>query len=266
MMGSPLPPSADALYQRASAAWPTVALAREDFLAHLQARGAQADGPQALHAGDLYLACACARGLPEALALFERHHLPAARHSLERRGLEADVVDEALQRLRERLLVSREEAPPRVAEYDGRGPLEAWVRTVALRLALTELRERAARPVVNLESRLLPAQDPSFEALKHRHRADFEAALRAALASLEPQERAILRLHMVEGVGVEDIGRVHGVSRATMTRWLKAARDTLAARARAELHHRLRVDSSELHSLVHSLLDQMDDSVRGLLR
>jgi len=265
-MGSPLPPSADVLYQRASAAWPTVALAREDFLAHFQARGARVDGPQALHAADLYLACACARGVPEALALFERYHLSAARQALGRRGLEADVVDEALQRLRERLLVPREGAPPRVAEYDGRGPLDAWVRTVALRLALTELRERAARPAANLDSQLLPAQEASFEALKDRHRADFEAALRSALASLEPQDRAILRLHLVEGVGVEDVGRVHGVSRATMTRWLKSARDTLAARVRAELHHRLRVDSSELHSLAHSLLDHLDDSVKGLLR
>ncbi|MFP2905630.1 sigma-70 family RNA polymerase sigma factor, partial [Pyxidicoccus sp. 3LFB2] len=105
-----------------------------------------------------------------------------------------------------------------MAEYDGRGPLVAWVRTVALRLALTELRERAVRPAGDVESRLLPAVDASFEALKHRHREDFEAALRAALAALEPRERAILRLHLVEGVGVEDIGRVHGVSRATMTR------------------------------------------------
>jgi RNA polymerase sigma-70 factor (ECF subfamily) len=257
-------PSAESLYPRASAAWPTVALAREDFLAHLQARGA--DGAQALHAEDLYLACACAKGLPEALALFERHHLPAARQALGRRGLAADVVDEALQRLRERLLVAREGAPPRVAEYDGRGPLEAWVRTVALRLALTELRERAARPAADLESRLLPAEDASFEALKHRHREDFEAAVRAALAALEPKDRAILRLHLVEGVGVEDIGRVHGVSRATMTRWLKAARDMLEARARAELHQRLGVADSELHSLARSLLDQLDVSVRGLLR
>lgn len=261
----PPPSPAEALYLRARTTWPGVELAREDFLAHLQAREGQGAGA-VVHGEDLYLACACARGLPAALALFERHHLPSARQALARRGLAPDVVDEALQRVRERLLMPRGEQPPRLAEYDGRGPLEAWVRTVALRLALTELRERAARPAEPLGTALLPAQDASFAALKHRHHEALEASIAAALASLEPRERTLLRLHLVEGVGVEDIGRVHGVSRATMTRWLKAARDTLSERTHAELRQRLQVEDSELHSLALTLLSGLDLSVRHLLR
>ncbi|RKH50516.1 sigma-70 family RNA polymerase sigma factor [Corallococcus llansteffanensis] len=263
-MEPPAPP--DAVYLQARAAWPGVVLAREDFLAHLAARAASSGGAQAPHVEDLYLACACAKGLPPALAHFERLHLPAARHALARRGLSPDVVDEALQRLRERLLLARPDGPPRVAEYDGRGPLEAWVRTVALRLAMTELRERAMRPAEALIPALMPPDDASFAALKHRHHADIEASIAAALASLEPRQRTFLRLHLVENVGVEDIGKVHGVSRATMTRWLKAARDTLAERTHAELRRRLNVGESELHSLAHSLLSGLDLSVRHLLR
>ncbi|WP_375757907.1 sigma-70 family RNA polymerase sigma factor [Corallococcus exercitus] len=257
---------ADAIYLRARAAWPGVELPREDFLAHLAARTAASGGAPVAHAEDLFLACACARGVPAALAHFERQHLPAARMALGRRGIAPDVVDEALQRLRERLLLPRPDGPPRLAEYDGRGPLEAWVRTVALRLAMTELRERATRPVEALLPTLLPSEDPSFAALKHRHHADIEASIAAALASLEPRQRTFLRLHLVENVGVEDIGRVHGVSRATMTRWLKAARDTLAERTHAELRRRLNVDEPELHSLAQSLLSGLDLSVRHLLR
>ncbi|MHA7629570.1 sigma-70 family RNA polymerase sigma factor [Corallococcus sp. M7] len=257
---------ADAVYLRARAAWPGVELSREDFLAHLAARTTAAGGAPLPHAEDLFLACACARGLPTALAHFERQHIPAARQALARRGIAPDVVDEALQRLRERLLLHRPDGPPRMAEYDGRGPLEAWVRTVALRLAMTELRERAARPAEALLPTLLPAGDASFAALKHRHHADIEAAIASALASLEPRQRTILRLHLVENVGVEDIGRVHGVSRATMTRWLKDARDTLAERTHAELRRRLDVDAPELHSLALSLLSGLDLSVRHLLR
>ncbi|NTX61739.1 sigma-70 family RNA polymerase sigma factor [Myxococcus sp. CA051A] len=254
-------PDEDA-YLRARAAWPGVVLERGVFLAHLSARGGT---DPVRHVEDLYLACACARGLPAALALFERRLLPAARQALARRNMVPDVVDEAMQRLRERLLLAREDAPPRLAEYDGRGPLETWVRTVALRLALTELRERAARPIA-LEEALLPVQDASFAALKHRHHADIEASIASALASMELRERAFLRLHLVENVGVEDIGRVHGVSRATMTRWLKAARDTLTERTHAELRRRLKVDASELESLARTLLSGLDLSVRHLLR
>ncbi len=262
----PSPASADeAVYLQARAAWPGVELTCEDFLAHVRARSEAGAIPA--HAEDLYLACACARGLPAALALFERQLLPGARQALARRGLAPDVVDEALQRVRERLLVARGTHPPRVAEYDGRGALGAWVRTVALRVALTELRERAARPVEPLGSALLPARDASFAALKHRHHEDLEAAISAALASLEPRERAVLRLHLVEGVGVEDIGRVHGVSRATMTRWLKAARDTLAERTHDELRRRLQVDDDdELQSLARTLLSGLELSARHLLR
>ncbi|MBN8227226.1 sigma-70 family RNA polymerase sigma factor [Corallococcus macrosporus] len=257
---------ADASYLRARAAWPGVALSREDFLAHLAARSVASGGAPVSHGEDLFLACACAKGLPEALAHFERLLVPAARQALGRRGLAQDVVDEALQRLRERLLLPRADGPPRLAEYDGRGPLEAWVRTVALRLAMTELRERAARPSEALLPTLLPAEDPSFAALKHRHHADIEAAIASALASLEPRQRTLLRLHLVQNVGVEDIGRVHGVSRATMTRWLKDARDTLAERTHAELRRRLNVEDPDLHSLARSLLSGLDLSVRHLLR
>ena len=244
-------------------------MAQEDFLAHLAARAGAGGGAPAVPAyvEDLYLACACARGLPEALARFERDLLPPARQALARRGMAADVVDEAMQRLRERLLLPRPDAPPRMAEYDGRGPLDAWVRTVALRLALTELRERAARPAADaLGLALLPTDDASFAALKHRHHTDLEAAIAAALAALEPRERAFLRLHLVENVGVEDIGRVYGVSRATMTRWLKAARDTFTRRVHEELRRRLKVEDSELDSLLRTLLSGLELSVRRLLR
>ncbi|WP_426754007.1 sigma-70 family RNA polymerase sigma factor [Myxococcus sp. Y35] len=265
-----LPPaSREGLYLRARSAWPGVVLAQEDFLAHLAARTAAGGEAQAVPAyvEDLYLACACARGQPEALAHFERRLLPPARQALARRGMAADVVDEAMQRVRERLLLPRRDAPPRMAEYDGRGPLEAWVRTVALRLALTELRERAARPPLEaLGLALLPTDGASFAALKHRHHADLDAAIAAALAALEPRERAFLRLHLVENVGVEDIGRVYGVSRATMTRWLKAARDTFRRRAHEELRHRLKVEDSELDSLMQTLLSGLELSMRRLLR
>ncbi|GEN08644.1 hypothetical protein MFU01_36810 [Myxococcus fulvus] len=261
------PPRPDEdLFHRASSAWPGVVLERDVFLAHLRARHGEAPSSTACHVEDLYLACACARGLPAALVLFERRLLPAARQALARRRMAPDVVDEAMQRLRERLLLPREGAPPRLAEYDGRGPLEAWVRTVALRLALTELRERAAHPVA-LGDALLPVQEASFAALKHRHHPDVEAAIAAALASMEPRERAFLRLHLVEDVGVEDIGRLHGVSRATMTRWLKAARDTLTERTHEELRRRLQVhDPEELDSLARTLLSGLELSVRNLLR
>jgi RNA polymerase sigma-70 factor (ECF subfamily) len=256
-------PALSALFTQAQGAHPQVVLSFEDFLAHAQARSFDAQGPQAAHAPDFFLACACAQGDRAALATLERHVLPAARDALLRRNIAPSMVDEVLQQLRERLLVPRGSTPAKIAEYDGRGPLVAWVRTAAVRLALSEL--RSTRPSEELISAVVPAHHPELGGLREHHRAEFKAALESAFSSLEVRERTILRLHLLEGVGVEDIGRIHGVSRATMTRWLKAARDTLFERTREGLRTRLQLEDSEFQSLARTLLSQVDLSVRRLL-
>ncbi|MFP2913286.1 transcriptional regulator, partial [Pyxidicoccus sp. 3LFB2] len=76
------------LYATGRQAWPTVPLAEEDFLRHLAERVPPGERPAKVlaevHAADLYLACACARGTPSAHAALERHVLPKAAASVAR--------------------------------------------------------------------------------------------------------------------------------------------------------------------------------------
>src|SRR5437660_1544495 len=51
-------------------------------------------------------------------------------------------ADEALQVVREHLLVAKDGAPGRIAEYRGEGPLEGWLRVAAVRAALRLQRQR----------------------------------------------------------------------------------------------------------------------------
>src|SRR5690606_1261442 len=235
------------------------------FAAHARERGHTAPSTLEANAADFFLAFACGQSLPQALQLLEQQYLPRAREALLRRGTPHAQVDEVLQNLRERLLVARDGARPRIADYDGRGPLTAWLRTSAVRLALNSVRGAAARPPESLVSGLVAPDDLELQALKGQHREAFAKALTEAFGELESRDRGLLRMHLLDGVTSEQLARVHGVSRATITRWLKSARDTLFERTRNRLREQLGMSEEDFAQLVPQLLSQLDLSVRRLL-
>jgi RNA polymerase sigma-70 factor (ECF subfamily) len=63
------------------------------------------------------------------------------------------------------------------------------------------------------------AESTSRDYLKERHRADFLQAF----AELTRQERNLLRLHLLEGLTLEQLGGHHRVHRTTVARWLDTA-------------------------------------------
>ncbi len=195
------------LLDRCHAAWPDLDLPAPVFLQHIAGLiGGGEAGPalDALHAEDLYLACACAQGLPAACAAFDQQCLAQVPAWLSGRvppGVLAALAEEVQQALRERLLVAGPGAAPRIARYGGRGRLAAWVRISALRMAVdlgrargerfTEAREPAALDLLGA------APDPELDLMKARYRDDFEGAFRDALLALSAEQRNLLRLHLV---------------------------------------------------------------------
>ncbi|WP_342377710.1 sigma-70 family RNA polymerase sigma factor [Myxococcus stipitatus] len=251
--------------------WPEVALAEEDFLQHLAQRLVPGDvsswTSEAIPAADLYLACACARGLPAAHAALERHFLSKVARAVTRvRGGGVDA-EEVLQQLRQRLLASEGNAEPRIAEYRGTAPLSAWLRAAAVRTALNLQRAegRRARVEQEVEGAVLGG-DVELDYLRRRHHQDFREALAAAVASLSPRERTVLRLHVVEGVNLERIGAMYRAHKSTVSRWVAHARQTLLSRVREQLAERLRLSVGELDSLMLAVGGQLDLSLPGLLR
>ena len=76
--------------------------------------------------------------------------------ALTRLGREPMFVDEVRQVLRTKLLVG-DGAPPKIADYSGRGPLDGWVRAAAVRAAI-DLKRRekeVGNRVSFLQSQLL---------------------------------------------------------------------------------------------------------------
>ena len=259
-------------FARGRAAFPNLLLDEPAFAIHLRrilGEDAGAADLRALEIEDLFLACACATGLPGAAGVFAARHGATLRAAAARIVRDADAK-EIEQRLLHDLLVGSVTAPPKLSSYAGRSPLERWLGVVAQREALVWLRENRAearaRDAVAAEPAPGGNTHPEVAFLKERYRGDFERALREALRRVADQERVFLRLHIVNGLTVEAIGKMYGFSQATASRRLAAARETLLADVKATLAGRLGAESEEVASLARLVASGLDVSLSALLR
>jgi RNA polymerase sigma-70 factor (ECF subfamily) len=252
--------------------WPSVRLAPERFAAHLAERlPPRADLAKlaALQAADLYLACACLEGDRAALAELERGALEGAAAAASRVDKSPAFTDEVKQALRQRLL-SPEDGRPRLLEYEGRAPLRTWLRAAAMRTALNLTRGQQPGSATGdgdeaLQNVATGRLDPELDYVRRKYRPQFVAAFRDAMKSLDPRERTVLRLHLVEGAGVEGIAKYYRVHRTTVTRWMATARAQLVATTRRLLTERLNLTGNEVESLVRSLGSRLDFSISQVL-
>lgn len=257
------------LAARGSRAWPQFSVRLPRFAAHLErtAGGAVREALAALAIEDLYLACACLEGLPEALAALERTHLGPLERTLSRLNVASDLVQECVQILRGRLLFGEGERRPLLAEYAGRGSLKSWLTVTATRDILA-FQARQAREV-SLGTWDLPHQEvaggPELAALRLRFQQDFPAAFRAALASLTPRQRNLLRYAYQERLSIDRLGAIYGTHRATAARWLSAARESLAAGVRQRLGASFGMGDEECASLLRLVVSALDASLPGAL-
>lgn len=256
----------DELLDTAQRAWPGLALDAAVFRAHLAEKldGVPAD---ALHVGDLFLACACARGMPGALEVLDAQVWPQVLRSVRRFDPSGELGREVVQILRERILVRREDGPPRIADYSGRGPLAAWLSAAAVRVAI-DLRGRHENAPADGEGHdaALASADPELDFIKDRYRDEFNRAFRGALAGMEPDERTLLRLYVLDRLTVDELARMHGTHKSTISRRLSKVREALLERTRRALAGALAVDPTEVQSLIRLLRSQIDVSLRRFLR
>ncbi len=96
--------------------------------------------------------------------------------------------------------------PEALGRYQEQGRFEAWLRRIAIRLALIRIRSRTRRREVGLEGpddALSSGTSPQGESLH----------LWLALEHLPEDQRAIVVLRVVEGYCHEEIGALLGISR-----------------------------------------------------
>jgi len=231
-----------------------------DTVAHVDA--AIEAGASPARAADLALAFAVASGDPVAARRFDAHvgdELATAVRAVDR---DPGFVDEICRRTRGRL-VTGDRGAPRIAGYRGARPLRAWAAIAAQRDALRAKREpRPDRAAGDVLADLVDREpDPELRELRGRYRAEVRAALTAAIAGLSDRARAVLRLRFVDGLELAELGRLYRVHESTAARWVTAARDDVAAQARA----RLEIASATVDAIARMVHSQLDLCIARLL-
>ncbi len=261
--------TAETWVARGRHAWPRFALDPLRFADYVNARlrrDEAAASPAPLHIEDLYLACACVDGLPVAHRAFDERHLALVPRHLGRIDRTFAVVDEVRQLLRERLLVATAEAPPRLASYSGRGPLGAWVKVAAVRLALNLRRARGDSPPISDPDAAIVTVTPEMLLAQRRFRPQFDRALADAMSRLSAADRQLLRFHVVDGLSLAEIGALRDLDKATISRRLAAARAQLQRATHDHLRRQLGSAHPDVDSLIRLLHSQLGDvSVARLL-
>jgi RNA polymerase sigma-70 factor (ECF subfamily) len=251
------------------AVWPDFALTAKDLVSFV-ARQLTPDLAEAaldgLRPADLYLACACAKGITAAINAFDRDFMREVDIALARMRIGPPRLSDVKQLVRQRLFVGggTTGAPTsagKIAEYGGRGDLRRWVRSVAVRTCLNELRKGKREILVDDENMIaqhaIAADDPEIEYMKRTYSNEFKACFAQALGVLGPREQTLLRYHHVDGLNIDEIGAIYRVHRVTAFRWIEKAKDQLVKTTLDNLRNKLKLPANELDSILKLIRSQI---------
>ena len=134
------------LVETGRAAWPGLDVSPAVFVGYAAARIPRSrvdlgEAITSLRAGDLYLACGCARGDPKALAAFDDSFREVCLAMARRVRSPALSPEDAVQRIWKKLFVPSGEREPKIALYGGRGALKNWLRATVARALIDMARE-----------------------------------------------------------------------------------------------------------------------------
>lgn len=215
---------------------------------------------------ELYLVCACLLGVPAAIKILELEYIEPV---LAASGARTVNRDDLRQTVLERLLSRRHDGSMRLEGFSARSSLRTWLRVVAKRSQLNLVRAQAGEPRLNiedtLETRLVAVgSDPELDYLRLRYAHEFSRAFRASMRGLDSRDKLMLRMHLVEGAGGNQVASILGVNRATIVRWMADVRKKLLAATRRQFEQELCLSRTEFESVVRVALRQIDLSLSAL--
>jgi RNA polymerase sigma-70 factor (ECF subfamily) len=258
-----------AIVAEGRAAWPELVIDANmvvEFVARQATPELAETALDGLRPADLYLACACAKQVPGAIAAFDRDYMREVDIALSRMRVGPPRLADVKQLVRQRLFVGggtggQPTSPGKIAEYGGRGDLRRWVRSVAVRTCLNELR-RGKREILIDDDQLIAqhaiaADDPEVEYMKRMYATEFKAAFGDALSQLGAREQTLLRYHHVDGLNIDEIGAIYRIHRVTAFRWLEKAKELLVRSTLEALRVRLKLPANELDSVLRMIRSQI---------
>lgn len=257
-------------WSTARAAHPSITLSPNVFGAHLATclRGPDFDRDlAALHVADVYLACGCVNGDESALETLDRVHLSRVGEWIAHVGGTSSFVDDVRQDIAQQLILGTGASGPKLRGYTGHGALGAFIRVMATRLAQKRKKRQSERAHDEPDAAIAaPDLDPELALLKRRFAKEFAEAFAAVLASLEIDERNVLKLHYLDGLSIDEVGVAYRVSRATAARWLAKARSRVVDETQRRLAERLGRSAPNADSLLAMVQSDLHLSLSRIIR
>jgi len=223
---------------------------------------------RAFDAEGVYLAAACAAGQALAIKRFEALHFTQLPATLRSMGAQPADIDDVLSAVRERLFIATDDEDAKVLGLSGRGSLEKLCRVMAARMLLNRQRSSRRERVAGdeeLADLIAPQVGPELAAMKQHHRDAFRAAFAQAMAKLSSEDRNLLRLSLIHGLTIDEVGRIQQTHRSTAARRLGRLKDAIAQHVRTALRLELGVGREELQSLFRLVQTGLDESFIRLL-
>lgn len=263
-------PAVHEAWQAQQRARPELAVPLERFAellrCHWPEETLDAAGVSRLCLPDLYLVSGCLAGDAASLAAFERELAPILERAVS--SFDDDIRREVAQGLRGALLVDHRGRGPLLREYSGQGAVRRWLRVVAVREAtrLYHAARREAPPDDDaLFESLVGEGDLRGELARLDAARQFRRAFSHALSELPPRERTALRMHVVDGLTIDQIAPAFAVHRATAARWIGAAHEGLLVATRRHLMRELALGAADADSLIRAARSRLELSLERML-
>jgi RNA polymerase sigma-70 factor (ECF subfamily) len=249
-------------------AWPDVVVEPARFASELARRVGDGD-VASVRGADVYVAIACIDGDERAIEIVRDLLAKEVGFAAQKTRATPDQIAEVTAALSKILFVDEPGRSAAMRDYAGRAALKGYLKVIATRELVRVVnrgRREVALPDDDLIDRIVPASDPEISILRARYRDDVDAAIRAAITTLDDRGRALLRYAFVDGLNVDRVGELYDVHRATAARWIAAVRERLGTQIRTELAARLAVGVDDVDSIIRLVQSRVELSLDRMLQ
>ncbi|MFN6962541.1 MAG: sigma-70 family RNA polymerase sigma factor [Pyrinomonadaceae bacterium] len=209
-----------------------------------------------IHADEMCLVLACERGVEKAwedlVARYDSTVRSAARKICSNSEDADDLAGSIWAELHGLRTDADGKSKSKLAYYSGRGSLGGWLRAIVSQLGIDEYRKQSRlvqieepREFENLAEEsahqngnqgiVHHADSPEQALTDKRTAADVTAALRDSIASLEAEDRLVLKLYYFDELKLKEIGAMFGYHEATASRRLVRIQNEIRKRVEKSL-------------------------------
>jgi RNA polymerase sigma-70 factor, ECF subfamily len=223
-----------------------------------------------LHTKDLYLTFACAQQHENAWQQFDQHYraylLEVAKHECPN----LDAAMELVNNLMTDLYFSDRSNRPRIASYEGRSSLAAWLRVVVVHRAINEY-ERKWNSVESLEDIPDIEDQKSLEAIcasvrGNTYRPMILASFKGATKSLTRHEQYLLLMRYEQELQAKEIARMLNIHPSRITRQLQRIQGKLKREVIAILAKRYQLCSAAIEECLSDMVENSEYSLLEFLK